>query len=78
MDNWKELFENKVFITDLGSSQSAEIDGAPVEVGQYAVFSPNKNQEGHQIIEVGNDLTGLCKKYGVPDDRICVVNQAED
>lgn len=77
MNSWKDLFEGKVFITDLGVAQTAEIDGETVEVGQYAVFSPNKGQDGHQIIEVGCNIEALCQKYKVSSEYICMIAQEE-
>lgn len=71
MPEWNELMRNKFFITDLGAEQCANIDGAQVTVGRYAVWSPSKNQPRHAIVEVGSDLDMLKKKYSVPDERIC-------
>ncbi len=71
MPEWNELMKNKFFITDLGAEQSTLISGVQVTVGRYAVWSPSKNARQHAIVEVGNDLDALKKKYSVSDDRIC-------
>lgn len=75
---WSERFANKVFITDLGESQTIEMNGKIVEMGRYAAFSPNKGQDGHQIIEVSMDCGMLCEKYRVTQDRICALSIAEE
>jgi len=74
MENWNELFAGKVFITDIGATLTAEVNEKTTEVGRYAVFSPNKDQDGHQIIEVGDNVEALCKKYKVKSDCICSIN----
>ena len=43
MTSLSELFENKIFIMDIGVTQSVTLNGETVEVGRYAVFSPIKN-----------------------------------
>lgn len=71
MTDWSELMKNKVFITDLGKNQTAVIGEKEVAVGRYAVWSPSKNSRNHLIIEVGDNLETLQKKYSVPDNRVC-------
>lgn len=73
MSEWNELFSGKVFISDLGAPSETEIDGKSVTVGRYAVWSPVSNCDRHQVIEVGDNLEALVKKYNVPAERICVV-----
>lgn len=71
MQNWSELMENKLFITDMGVSMTSVIDGSEVTVGRYAVWAPVTNSTGHQAIEVSSDLISLMEKYGVPEERVC-------
>ena len=75
MENWDALFEGKLFITDIGENASILLNGQSKELGRYAVFSPNKDQPGHQAIEVGSDLEMLIKKYNISADCICVVEK---
>lgn len=71
MQDWNELMSGKAFITDLGTGKTSVINGEEVSVGQYAVWSPVINSQGHQVIEVGSDLETLMKKYSIPEDRVC-------
>ncbi len=71
MQDWNELMSGKAFITDLGAGKTSVINGEEVSVGQYAVWSPVTNSQGHQVIEVGSDLEALMKKYSIPEDRVC-------
>lgn len=71
MQNWSELMQNKAFITDMGISRTSVINGEEVTVGRYAVWSPVTNSQSHQVIEVGEDLDELKRKYGIPEERIC-------
>jgi len=73
--DWDTMFADKIFITDIGTSQKIEIKGKNVEIGRYAVFSPNKNQKGHQAIEISDDYEMLCKKYKITSDYTCVVEK---
>ena len=75
MENWDTLFEGKLFITDIGENARVFLNGQSKELGRYAVFSPNKAQPGHQVIEVGSDLEMLMKKYNISADCICVVEK---
>ena len=68
-----ELFENQIFLMDIGVDQSVKLEGETVEVGRYAAFSPNKEQKGHQVVEVSNDLQYLCDKYHISEARLCVL-----
>lgn len=70
----QELFEGKIFITDLGASQLAENGDEKIEVGRYAVWSPFKDADGHQIVEVSDNLDILKEKYGINEDRVCVLS----
>lgn len=80
MQNWDTLFEGKLFITDIGKNTTVFVNGQSTELGRYAVFSPNKDQPGHQAIEVGSDLEMLMQKYNISADCICVLEneQQED
>lgn len=73
MEQWQDSFGGKRFITDLGSSQSVELDGEATELDRYAVWAPAG--EGHQIVEVGGNLDALWEKYGVPIERVCTLTQ---
>lgn len=68
---WTKLMAGQVFMTDLGAQPPSDADRP--DVGRYAVWSPMANSDRHQIVEVGTDLNYLQKKYGVPDDRLCVL-----
>ena len=70
----QELFKGKAFITDLGASQITENKGERLEVGRYAVWSPFQDADGHQIIEVSDNLNMLKEKYGINEDRVCVLS----
>lgn len=72
-----ELFENQIFLMDIGVTQSVRLEDATVEVGRYAAFSPNKEQKGHQVVEVSNNLQYLCDKYHISEDRLCVLAKEE-
>ncbi|MDE6261497.1 MAG: hypothetical protein K2M42_11705 [Oscillospiraceae bacterium] len=74
MEQWQDHFGGKCFITDLGSSQTVELDGRTTELDRYAVWAPAG--EGHQIVEVGAQLDVLQKKYGVPIERVCALTQS--
>ena len=71
MNNWNEIMKNEVFITDLGENKTSVINGKEVVVGRYAVWSPVSNGEGHQVIEVGEDLEFLMEKYNISQDKVC-------
>ncbi len=71
MQDWNELMKDKTFITDLGVSKTSMIGNEEVTVGRYAVWSPLTNSQSHQIIEVGEDLDALMKKYSIPEGRVC-------
>lgn len=71
MPEWSELMKNRFFITDLGEPQTAVVNDKQVTIGRYAVWSPAKNTQQHSIVEVGDDLEALKKKYFVSDERIC-------
>lgn len=74
MKTLSELFENQFFLMDIGVTQSVQRDGETVEVGRYAAFSPNKNQKGHQAVEVSNNRSYLCEKYHIGMDCVCTLN----
>lgn len=65
MEAWKERFGGRKFITDLGE-KSADTPQWP---GRYALWVPQG--EGHQIVEVSDDLEDLCRRHGVPQENIC-------
>lgn len=70
----QELFKGKVFITDLGAPQLAEKGDEKIEVGRYAVWSPFQDADGHRIVEVSDNLDMLKEKYGINEDRVCVLS----
>lgn len=72
---WEEMFSGKSFITDLGEKQSVEKDGNEIELGQYAVWLPFKGASHHKIVEVGEDLSELMKKYNISSERVCVLQR---
>lgn len=71
MTEWTEMMEGKLFITDLGADQEAEVEGKNVTLGRYAVWAPIRNCNRHQIIEVGKDLAPLQQAYQIPNERVC-------
>lgn len=71
MQEWSELMKNKAFITDMGISRTSVIDGKEVTVGRYAVWSPVTNSRSHQVVEVGENLDELKRKYNIPEERVC-------
>lgn len=71
MADWSELMKDKAFITDLGESQTTVVEEKEMIVGRYAVWSPLRGSQNHQVIEVGEDLAFLKKKYGIPEERVC-------
>ncbi len=73
MAQWEDLMAGKTFITDVGVERRAEVGGAETLVGRYAVWSPIRGCDRHQIIEVGSDLKQLSEKYHIPQERICAV-----
>lgn len=75
--NLSDLFENQMFIMDIGTTQSAQQGEKTVCVGRYAAFSPNKGQKGHQAVEVSSDCSYLCEKYHVSADHVCVLSGEE-
>lgn len=70
-----ELFDNQFFLMDIGITQTAKLKGENVEVGRYAAFSPNKDQKGHQVVEVSNDVEYLCRKYHISTENLCVLKE---
>ena len=63
-DTWNALFSGRRFITDLGRSEEAEVEGVLTTVDRYAVWVP-------QGVEVGPDLDELCRRYGIPERDVC-------
>ncbi|MDE7280719.1 MAG: hypothetical protein K2N36_03135 [Ruminiclostridium sp.] len=72
---WEEMFSGKSFITDLGEKQTVEKDGKKIELGQYAVWVPFNGDSHHKIVDVGEDLPALMKKYNISPERICILQQ---
>lgn len=70
-----ELFENQFSLMDISVTQTTAVKDKTVEVGRYAAFSPNKDQKGHQVVEVSNDVQYLCKKYNVTAENICMLKE---
>lgn len=73
MEDWKELMEGRVFITDLGREGKAQVEGREETLARYAVWSPLRGGEGHTVVEVGGDLETLMKRYEVPSERVCTL-----
>lgn len=73
MEDWDRLMEGKVFITDLGADRASPPDDAGERPGRYAVWSPVREGPGHIIVEVGDELTPLTERYGVPADLVCAL-----
>ncbi|MDO5558490.1 MAG: hypothetical protein Q4F95_02710 [Oscillospiraceae bacterium] len=71
MNQWNEMFEGKVFISDLGESKETEKNGRKITVARYAVWSPVQGCSNHQVVEVSDDIDDLITRYNVPPDRIC-------
>lgn len=67
MTNWKKLMKGKPFITDLGKN--------PLSPLRYAVWSPVRNSESHQVVEVSETLPCMMEKYKIPQERVCTVVQ---
>ena len=74
MSNWEELFGNLIFISDLGITQTVELDNTPTQIGRYAAWVPIEGTARHQIVEIGDDLNYLTEKYRVPLERICTLS----
>lgn len=68
---WESITEGKTFITDLGQ-QGIVAQG--IETLRYAVWKPEQGTRRHQIVEVGNDLEQLQKKYEVPTELVMRVS----
>jgi hypothetical protein len=66
---FEERTKGKLFITDFKSENSSNKS----ETKRYAVWSPNENGERHEIIELGNDLNELQKKYEIDDEHILII-----
>ena len=75
MEEWNKEFAGQAFITDLGGEQQVEMGEEVMEMGRFAVWVPQG--DGHQIVEVGGDLPALRKKYGIPEERVCVLVRRE-
>lgn len=71
MGEWEKLMKDKAFITDLGERQGPLEEDTETAVGRYAVWSPLTNSKNHQVIEVGENLEYLRKKYRIPEERVC-------
>lgn len=73
MEEWDCLMGGKAFITDLGKDHTVMVKEVEQTLGRYAVWSPMKGRDGHTIVEVSSDLTGLMCRYGIPVERVCTV-----
>ncbi len=71
VDDWKARFGGRRFITDLGRSEEAELDGVPIMLDRYAVWVPHG--EGHRIVEVGGGLEDLRRRYDIPEEDVCLL-----
>lgn len=70
-----ELLDNQFFLMDIGITQTVKQKDETVEVGRYAAFSPNKDQKGHQVVEISNDAEYLCQKYNISTENLCVLKE---
>ena len=73
MEDWKELMEGRVFSTDLGREETAQVEGKEETLARYAVWSPMQGGGGHTVVEVGGDLEALMSRYEVPSERVCAL-----
>lgn len=69
----EELFSGKLFISDLGETQTVVENEKEIVIGQYAVWAPVNGSEKHQIVEVGDDLGFLMSKYNISEESVCVL-----
>lgn len=69
----EELFSGKLFISDLGETQTVTTDEAKMVVGQYAVWAPISGTRRHQIVEVGENLEELMNKYEISMESVCIL-----
>lgn len=73
MDDWNEIMEGQAFITDLGGTREAEVEGRPQTLERYAVWSPVQGGTGHTVVEVGGNLEELMGRYHIASDRVCIL-----
>lgn len=69
----EELFSGKLFISDLGETQTVTTDEQEMVVGQYAVWAPISGTQRHQIVEVGENLEDLMNKYKISMESVCIL-----
>lgn len=75
MNEWQQLTKDKCFISDIGESQSVQINGKTESLGRFAVWSPVLEAQGHQVIEVGNCVDELMKKYKIPQELVMTLEK---
>lgn len=69
---------NRAFITDMGQAfelRSGSGESAVIE--RYGVWVRSAGGR-HEVIEVGNDLDGLCQKFNVSKDRVFAIKRKEE
>ncbi len=76
MEEWNQLMNGNVFITDLGGEHTAVVEGVEQTLGRYAVWSPVQGGDHHAIVEVGSDLSDLMQRYHVPRELVCTLQTA--
>lgn len=68
--DWTKLTAHRAFISDLGESQTVEINGEKTPLGRYAAWTPVPQTDRHQVVEVSGDLEALKLKYKVSSDFV--------
>jgi len=58
------------FVTDMGRQLEVRGNDGSFLLERYAVWTWDAGKGKHQVAEVSNDLAGLQKTYGVPDERV--------
>lgn len=66
MEDWNAHFGGRKFITDLGEAAQ----GAPGMPERYALWLP-LGKQGHQIVEVSDDLEELRRRHHVAPEDVC-------
>ena len=69
MCEWEEVNKGKKFISDLGKSSNITVGDVTQLMGRYAVWVPTDDGR-HQVVEVGDNVEILKKKYDIPQERI--------
>lgn len=72
MKEWEAKNKGKCFISDIGESKSVAMAGCKSLLGRYAVWMPDE-ENGHQVVEMSDNIEQLMRKYEVPQERVYVV-----